>query len=345
MVTLVDNLDTPLLMQRWNRGRDENGQPRSARPQSLSDRADRHLIALRDTLLAQFDPDGVPQPYSSPTFEPAAPIGEPARRALIDRMLALPPETARALFRTSPSLQYVSENAATHRALDRLYAGPLPEEWAGDRRWSRLIMEHTNNAIAVRNRLRIVRGEVEAFISARVGERETPLQILSIAAGSSRGVLEAIAGIAETDCHVHLRMVDLSRIALADGAALAAALGISALVSAVRAHYRSFARYLEPGYAPDLVEIVGLLDYVDDASAVALLGTLRTRAAAGGQVIYANIGDNDERAFVHTVVGWPPMTYRTGEALADLARRAGFERVRVIREPTQVYTLIVAECG
>ena len=70
---------------------------RAIQRQGPSNPADRCLIALRDTLLAQSDPDGVPEPYGSPAFELTAPIGDFARRAIVDRMLALPPGTARAL--------------------------------------------------------------------------------------------------------------------------------------------------------------------------------------------------------------------------------------------------------
>lgn len=284
--------------------------------------------------------------FGSDDFETASPIGEENRKALMRWMLSLPGDEGYQLFRESDNLRQISDDAATHKALETMYVGPRPEADEDRFLWARLFIENIHNSMAVRNRLRIVEGEFNEFMDRAISGEMRGVNVLSIAAGSSRGIMEVFAslnGVVDPNL-VRLRMIDLNREALDDGRKLAEDLNIHESVDFVRAHFLGFRRYLEEGYKPDFVEVVGLLDYLPVKSIKELLSALSNSLADDGVVLYSNVAPNDERDFTHKVVGWPNMYYRDSETLMGLAKNAGFntDRTTVMSEPLGVYNLVLA---
>lgn len=288
------------------------------------------------------------EPYGTPVFELSSPIGDDERRELISYMLALPGDEGHRLFRTSANLDRISRYAASHKALETMYVGPNQNgivELGEPLLWARLFIENIHNSMAVRNRLRIVKAEFGQFMETRLASGSQDIQVLSIATGSSRAIMEELAVLnGKGHEKIRLRMVDINKEALEDGKKLVAELGIDEVVKFTRAHFLSFKRYLEKGYRPDFVEIVGLLDYLDPEQIVELLSEVRGHLTEGGVVLYSNITPNDEEDFTHQIVGWPRMKYRGPDDLLRLATAAGFmqDKLTVIPEPLGIYTLISA---
>ncbi|MBF8250349.1 MAG: Methyltransf 20 protein [Candidatus Levybacteria bacterium] len=299
----------------------------------------------RKKVLNQFAPKiREKTPYDSSEFEYFSPIGEHARKILVNGMVSLSGNEGYELFRTSEDLEYISDNEATHKALDRMYEGPLSEN-PNDLIWSRLFIENTHNSMAVRNRLRIVKEEFTSHMENALLRQEGPLQVLSVAAGSSRAIMESLKSLNGTiDDRIALKMVDSSDEALTDGQQLVGKLGIDKYVNFTKANFLPTTKYMDDKYQPEFVEVVGLFDYLADAHIVRFLRELKSHMVDGGAVLYSNIAPNDEQDFTHNVVGWRQMEYRTSGDLARLATDAGFglSNVRVLQEPLGVYNLAVA---
>lgn len=282
-------------------------------------------------------------PYDSSEFECASPIGEDARAALVKGMVSLPGTEGKDLFRASRDLEYISDNQASHKALDRMYTGPASED-PNSLAWSRLFIENTHNSMAVRNRLRIVKVEFLDHMVEALSKRAGPLQVLSVAAGSSRAIMESLKDLNGTASdQIVLQMVDNSNEALADGQQLVGRLGIEELVQFTKANFLPTTGYANSSYRPEFVEVVGLFDYLRDPHIVRFLREIRSRMVDGGAVLYSNITPNDEQAFTHNVVGWRLMEYRTSQDLVRLATTAGFQpsKIKIIQEPLGVYNLAV----
>lgn len=301
------------------------------------------VFVRRAKILKQFAPRmGKRAPYGSSELELVSPIGRDARLALVRGMVALPGTEGLELFRASANLEYISDKSATSDALERMYKGPVPEEDADSLDWSRLFMENIHNAMAVRNRLRIVRRVFTARIEKALSRTECPLQVLSIAAGSSRAIMESLVTLnGAAHDRISLQMVDNSKNALKAGQQLVGELGIKASVKFTEAGFLPINAYLEDKDHPEFVEIVGLMDYLQDGSIVRLLRNLKGQMTEGGSVLFSNITPNDEQEFTHKVVGWQPMIYRTTQDLARLATKSGFDssKVEIIKEPLGVYNL------
>jgi SAM-dependent methyltransferase len=93
----------------------------------------------------------------------------------------------------------------------------------------------------------------------------------------------------------------------------------------------------------DLVEMVGLLDYFDDAKTITTASGIFRILKSDGIFITANIKDNPERPFVTKAIGWD-MIYRTPEEFARLVVAAGFKETatKVFLEPLKVHSVLVA---
>lgn len=288
-----------------------------------------------------------PMPYQSSDFETVSPIGEDNREALVRWMLSLPGgEEGYRLFRESCNLAQISDDAATHKALETMYVGPKPEEDEDKFLWGRLFIENIHNSMAVRNRLRIVRKEFRNFVLDILNERESDcINVLSIAAGSSRGLLEETSSLPyQMRTRIHLKLIDISPQAEEDARRLSQQLGITDRVEIVTGDVLKVNGYLEEGYRAHFIEVVGLLDYLKEKNVVNLLRRLRSYLTEGGMVLYSNIMPNDEWDFTEKIVGWPPMQDRLADGLVKFAQLAGFEtdKTTVIREPLGVYNLVLA---
>lgn len=282
-------------------------------------------------------------PYGSSEFELESPIGEERRKRLVELMSSLPEDLGYQQFRLSSNLRQISDDAATHKALETMYTGPSKEETEEGFLWARLHIENIHNSMAVRNRLRIVEREFESHVIDLLQEGKDQIQVLSIAAGSSRGIMETVASLnSRGSGRLRLQLVDINREALEDSRKLATHLGIDGSVQLTRAYYASFRRYLMEDYQPDFVEVVGLLDYLPSQEVVRLLKALQGHLSDGGVIFYSNIAPNDEREFTHQIVGWPQMHYRNSRQLLDFATEAGLQKLQLLKEPLGIYNLVIA---
>ena len=288
-----------------------------------------------------------PEPYGSLASEMVSPIGETDRLALVGLMLSLPHPMGHILFRTSANLNQISQDAATHNALETMYVGPNRNgitEVGNNFLWARLMIENVHNSMAVRNRLRQVKQEFRCFIDDFAGDADS-INVLSVAAGSSRGLLEEVAAQPpQIRSNIRLKLIDVAPEAGEDAGRLARQLGIGDLVETVTANVLKVNSYLKEGYKAHFIEVVGLLDYLEDRHAVNLLGRLSSCLIKGGMILCSNIRPNDEERFTHQIVGWPEMKYRPAETLVAFVQQAGFsaDAIRLIPEPLGIYNIVSA---
>ncbi len=286
--------------------------------------------------------------YSSPLFELESPIGDEKRITLVENLLHSPEEGIK-LWQSSENLKYITQNEATHMALDRVYSGPLRSEEKSREQFeiADLFLSNLHTSMAARNRFRIVQDVYRQEISDHfsLNGHSGEMNTLSIAAGSSRALMEKMAGTEDNDrLRMNLRLVDASDIAVADGVKLAEELGIQDTVTVRQTNFLRFNHYLEEGYSPRFTEIVGLFDYVPNKFVVKTLEKVREQMPDGGSVLYSSVTPNDEQDFLHSIIGWRPMVYRTAEEMTDLALQAGFitENTLLIEEPLKMCNLVLA---
>jgi nucleoside-diphosphate-sugar epimerase len=246
--------------------------------------------------------------------------------------------------KTHHGANVVIKKAASHEAIETLYQSGYPHltknVFQAIARW---IWFGTNCTVAAQNRLILVKDILKTTIQSRVKIGES-IDLLSIASGSARAVVEAI-----NDAHisgsarVHVTFLDKSPAALEYSTQLTSKLPKGFELRWVEDTASSFPKYFNEQNKPNIVEMVGLLDYFEPPQVVKVLSAIYQNMSKGGTMIIANISDNKERKFVTNLVGWK-MVYRNAEELIDLALESGFEasKMRSIYEPQGIHHILVA---
>lgn len=137
-----------------------------------------------------------------------------------------------------------------------------------------------------------------------------------------------------------VRVLDKDQSALDVGARVAHEAGVSARFTWVCGAAKDV-RVLLPNTQFDIIEIVGLVDYLSDTRAIRLFSVAREILHDDGVLVAANVIPNPEMPFVHKT-GWPRMVYRTPEAFRLLFNRCGFVRTDITLEPLRVHCVAVA---
>ncbi len=209
----------------------------------------------------------------------------------------------------------IKKYATSWRALDILYSYEFGKHGFLNDFWLR-----AKNALAVRNRLKIVRKLIYNKI-LELSKAGRKVKILSIAAGSAQAVCEAVYASGVEDVEVVL--VDLDESALEYCKTMSEMLGIRNKFRFIKTTAgRTPAKMRELGFEPNIIEIVGFLDYVPDKKAVKLLGDCIDILEPGGSLIASNILINPEAPFLRFVVDWR-LIYRTVGSFRELFVRAG----------------------
>lgn len=282
----------------------------------------------------------------SPDLELVCPIGDANRAEIVSILLNLPPSQAQRIWMLGENTKYITDNEATHRALERIYSGPLPESTPEGYAISRFFLENLNNARGTRNRFRIVKSKAGEAIERKLIQPDAHMNILSIAAGSSRAILEKVSSLDnERKKRISIRLVDISDKAIEDGKQLAGDLGILDQVDFKKTNFLRLDQYLEEGYNPDFIEAVGLFDYLPNKVINKVLIKAYQRLYNGGTLTYSNVSPNDEQDLLGRMIQWREMYYRNANELIDLAQKAGLaeENIQLIQEPLGTCNIVVAK--
>jgi SAM-dependent methyltransferase len=276
------------------------------------------------------------------SYEQDSLVKKAANVFLVPILNNIPARLQSVIKRSHESAEEVIEHATTHRALEVLYHSGHPHRNQSLK--SKLfhsIWFNTINSKAVRNRLQLVRREVTTALRRRT-DRGEPVLVLSVAAGSARAVLESMAALGPKKKLVSAVFVDKNPHAIDYSRKLAEELiGDTTQVRWVIDSIGNFLAREATSY--DLVEMVGLLDYFDDAKTITTASGIFRILKSDGIFITANIKDNPERPFVTKAIGWD-MIYRTPEEFARLVVAAGFKETatKVFLEPLKVHSVLVA---
>lgn len=255
--------------------------------------------------------------------------------------------------KTSKDADEVIRTATSHHAIEILYNYHPQKIKNSIERFFYYLWFNLNNPKAVRNRLKLVTREVKAAIQT-LDRKNEDINILSIASGSARAIVDALLSI-ETIEHLNLRDNNLHVTFLDKNPH---ACGYSKYLIEQQRWEKKYtfrwvndtassfpSHFVKNGWGtPDIVEMVGLLDYFTGEQVEKILSVIYENMAPNGILITANIADNNERPFVTRVIGWK-MIYRSPEQFAKLLIRAGFkvEQIRIVYEPLKIHFVAIAK--
>ncbi len=246
--------------------------------------------------------------------------------------------------KSNSSAKGVIDNKTTHKALEILYhKGNSNRKKSFKENFFKKIWFNTNNSKGVRNRLKIVKCEITKAIQ-ELSDNEKDINMLSIASGSARAVLEAVrdSNISEK-CKVSITFLDKNPVALEYSKGLVRELNISKRYNLnwVNDTASGFVKYFKTT-KPNIVEMVGLLDYFTIEKTEQLFKLIRENLDENGIFISANIAPNSEMKFITNLIGWK-MNYKTPEDMVKIATNAQFEdkNIAVYYEPLKVHSVVI----
>ena len=242
----------------------------------------------------------------------------------------------------SPHLDLIRSTAGQSRSLLEIYNFFPNLKWYHTFHpsiWISAFWESMLNAKAVRNRYRLTKSTLSSAISLK-GDGA---RILELAAGTSQALLETIASCKKNGIRVFATLVDVSEISLAEARQLALQLGVEDQIETVVQDLVSYLKNNHKTKRFDVIEMVGIADYLSDKTLAFTYSLSYKMLQRGGKLITANIHDNHEKDFVHTVIDWPSMFYRNLAHMRDVLQDAGFTVPHVFKEPTEVYVIGVGQ--
>lgn len=236
------------------------------------------------------------------------------------------------------SCRKVKEGYASWRALDEIYnykfgrrnglGGFVDDFWEG-----------MLNCQAVRNRLKLVKQEIRRAILRFSNHKE--VRLVSLAAGSAQGIIEVMAELKTKGIKVRTLLLDIDQTALDYAKQLAAYNGVNDQIEIVKASVAQVVK-VSRNFRPQIIEMLGFLDYIPQDKAIRLVGKIRQSLEAKGIFLTCNIRHNIEMHFLKWVVNWP-MIYRTPTELAEVVTEAGFNDCRLIYEPLKIHGLVITQ--
>jgi len=203
---------------------------------------------------------------------------------------------------------------------------------------SNFIAQHFRNPRALRNRLRLVKSKLKDRILASPSNKIT---ILSLGAGSSRSVFETIHNIQDKTFKVIL--VDKNEEALEFSKKQAKRFPFKGELKYVKDDILNVTKFAK-NLKPDIVEMVGLLEYIDDKSIVSIFNAVFKIMPQGSILITSNINYNKEMKFLENIIEWP-LIYRDKKHIIFLFKKSEFHMrdVSVEYEPLNIHAVITSK--
>jgi SAM-dependent methyltransferase len=237
----------------------------------------------------------------------------------------------------SKNCREIKENAARWRALDIVYNYHKGDENIFADFWHDL-----RSSQATRNRLKLIKFLLLKNIE-KIWQKGDEPRLISIASGSAQGVIEAIVAAKEKKgILVRCIFIDLDLTALEHAQKLAKKAGVESQIIFVN-KTASIIGEVGKEFKPNLIEMVGFLEYRPDEKAIRLVNSIYQVLEKEGVFLVSQIAPNSESFFLREVINWP-MIYRNPERLAKILSLGGFSLNQCVfyQEPLKIH--YVVEC-
>ena len=235
----------------------------------------------------------------------------------------------------------VKESASRWRALDLTYNNYTENNTSfGDLVYN-FFWHSLKNAKALRNRLKLIRFLLLKNIE-EISKNNKEIRLISIASGSAQGVIEAVAEAKQKGILAKVILIDLDTTALEHSQKLAQEMQVEDQITFINKP-ASIINEIGRQFKPNLIEIVGFLEYRPDEKAIKLIQSIYQILEREGTFLVSQISPNLESFFLKEVINWL-MIYRKPKELAKILSLSGFslEKCPFYLEPLKIH--YIAEC-
>jgi hypothetical protein len=198
----------------------------------------------------------------------------------------------------------------------------------------------------VQNRAVLVRQVISEVIRWQFDRYGKELRIVELAAGLAEPLLWGLKDLEkEGVIPARVLLTDISRNSLKQAQEISTYLEVKAEILTERLNLTKFdeVKELLEKEQPNVVEMIGFIDYLDDDNVVELFKIIKAALPDNSSFIVGNVLPTWERYFIESSYGWPPMHYRSSEELHQLMCRGMFSDIDVTEEPAGRFCIGVAK--
>lgn len=238
---------------------------------------------------------------------------------------------------------HVQKNITTHTALDTIYdTGKFNfKKFNFISEIIEYLWFNLYNSKAVRNRLKLVSMFLEESIEELIKTKKT-IEIVGLASGSARAVIKTVLRFQEKNIIFNVKLLDKSNEALEISKKIIKESNFKDNVNFqfINDRIRNFTDYYK-NYSPDIVEMVGFLDYLDEEKSIKLISKIRKNLNENGFLITANIRNNHEKIFLDKALKWK-MNYKDPNDFYKILYKSGFSKknINIIYEPFKIHGVV-----
>jgi len=194
--------------------------------------------------------------------------------------------------------------------------------------------------MALRNRRKYVTKKIAGLIKQHA--ENGPVTILGVGAGPGTYVQEGIVLSGVDKSLVTVYLVDIDDDAFEYGMKKARERGLEDRVNFIKGDAREIRKYL-PDIKPQIVKMIGLMEYFTDDQVKELMKVLYEVMAPGGSLITHGLVDyHNFTPFLARMLNWH-IIQRTGEQMAAMMEGCGFKNIESFETPMKIYTIVTGE--
>ena len=248
----------------------------------------------------------------------------------------IPCSLLRALLKTSRS-PLIAESflrPGGWRSMEIVYKNAPPVDWL-----DRQALLDNPITMAARNRRKIVVERLTRLI--RQHDSVDNVILLGIGAGPGRLLQTAMYDANVNPSRMTAYLIDLDKDAFPFGQTLAANFGLLDRVQFIQGDARRVQDSL-PGVGVNIVKLVGIIEYLNDAQLVEMLSALRTVMVPGGSLVTHGFVDNYGTGRFFARVFGLQHHQRNAEYLSNILARNGFRVIECEYESTGIHPIITA---
>lgn len=221
------------------------------------------------------------------------------------------------------------------RSMELIYDNAAPQDWSDAQ-----AIRSNPVSVATRNRHRYVVQHLAELIR-HVAMKE-PVSILGVGAGPGRNIQDAIVASGVNPRRVNAYLIDLADDAFPFGCDRAAKLGIASCVHYLRGDARRIREVL-PDVSPQILKLIGLIEYLSDHELRELLHSLYEIMPPGARLVTHGLIDSHGAGPFLRRVFELRHRYRTADDLKMLLGDCGLRVGECFTEPMGIFPIVTAE--
>jgi predicted RNA methylase len=272
------------------------------------------------------------QPFESPSLlqRIGYVLTNPGKNHLI------PCSLLRALLKTSrsPLIKESFVRPGGWRSMEIVYKNAPPVDWL-----DRQALPDNPITMAARNRRKIIVDRLSRLI--RQHDSVGHVNLLGIGAGPGRLLQTAMSDAKIDPSRMTAYLIDLDEDACQFGQTLASNFGLLDRVKFITGDARQIRDSL-PGVGVNIVKLVGIIEYLDDAQLVEMLNAVRTSIVPGGNVVTHGFVDKYGTGRFFARVFGLRHHQRNAEYLTSILKTSGFRVTECEYEPTGIHPIMTA---